>query len=190
MSQERFQKIPWWVCSTPHLIIQGPHMEELTTACYQPAGSRLKTPWVGHGFKYWGYPPGNGYISHQTGKFGKSSTQICHFSGGYDMLVFWRVSSSEKKRVTVFLPSLHGSVENYAIRGERVTWSHLEKTGKIIDSHVAFGRGYVGFREGTNKTAWVSGIQSIKWWGLRFLLTHSHLFILWSNETQTSKTYS
>ena len=174
--------------STPHLIIQGPHMEELTTACYQPRREQAKNPLVGHGFKYWGYPPGKFNISHQTGKFGKSSTQICHFSGGN--VSFLVGFSSEKKRVTVFLPSLHGSVENYAIRGERVTWSHLEKKGKIIDSHVAFGRGYVGFREGTNKTAWVSGIQSIKWWGLRFFLTHSHLFILWSNETQTSKTYS
>ena len=36
------------------------------------------------------YPPGNGYISHQTGK-GKSSTQNA-FLG--DMLVFWRVHVS------------------------------------------------------------------------------------------------
>ena len=41
------------------------------------------------------YPPGDGYISHQTGK-GKSSTQICHFWG--DMLVPWRVLLNRNKK--------------------------------------------------------------------------------------------
>ena len=71
-----------------------------TYHCLLPAcREQAENPMVGHGFKYWLTLQGMDHISHQTGKFGKSSTQICHSSGGYVKFP-WRVSSSEKKRVT------------------------------------------------------------------------------------------
>ena len=39
----------------------------------------------------WGHPPGDGYISHQTGSL-ENHLQICNFFGGYvSLLVPWRV---------------------------------------------------------------------------------------------------
>ena len=45
------------------------------------------------------YPPGNGYISHQTGK-GKSSTQNAIFGG--DMLVPRRVGRKKMRKTVAF----------------------------------------------------------------------------------------